>query len=376
MSQGQENLCDWLALSFVTGVGSRTASRLIERWGSPTAVFAASRAELQAFGLSDELIDRLQAPEPRRLAEHELARLDAMGATILTLADAAYPPLLREIYDPPIVLYARGDLEGALRQPCLAVVGTRRPSTYGSNVAVQLARDLAARGLTIVSGFARGIDSAAHRGALEAQGKTLAVFGTGLDVVYPRENTRLAEAICAHGAVVTEFPLGTAPTPQNFPFRNRIISGLSLGVVVVEAAQKSGSLITARLALEQDRDVFAVPGNITSATSFGPNYLIKSGAKLVQYWRDVVEELPFEIGRRILQQELTAADAAARPLTLPLDEREEKVLGLLSFDVPTHIDDLLVASGLPSPVLMQVLLELEVKDKITQLPGKNFVKKM
>lgn len=376
MSHAQENLSDWVALSLTTGVGSRTASRLIERFGSPAAVFAASRTDLQGFGLSDDAIDRLHASEPRRLAEEELRRLDAMGAEVVTLADARYPALLREIYDPPIVLYALGRLEEALGQPCIAIVGTRRPSTYGANVAVQLARDLAARGLTIVSGFARGIDSAAHRGALEAKGKTIAVLGTGLDLIYPRENQRLAEGIRSSGALVTEFPLGTPPAPQNFPFRNRIISGLSLGVVVVEAAQQSGSLITARLAIEQDRDVFAVPGNITSATSFGPNYLIKSGAKLVQYWRDVVEELPYEIGRRILQQELAASAPDAEQLTLTLDERQQKVLALLSFDVPTHIDELLVASGLPSPVLMQVLLELEVKDKISQLPGKNFVKKM
>jgi DNA processing protein len=369
-------ISDWIALSFVTGVGSRTAKRLLERFGDPAEVFSAPRSELQAFGLDDNLIDRVHSPEPRQLAEEELKKIESLGAEALTLADPRYPRLLKEIYDPPMVLYTAGNLDETLSLPCVALVGARRASTYGMNVTVQLARDLATRGLTIVSGFARGIDSAAHRGALEAKGKTLAVLGAGLDVNYPKEHKKLAEEIRESGAIITEFSTGTQPLPQNFPFRNRVISGVSLGVMVVEAAQNSGSLITARLALEHNRELFAVPGNITSANSYGPNYLIKSGAKLVQYWRDVVEELPYDVSKRILSQEAQAQPSAAEQLALPLNENEVKVLKLLSFDSSLHVDELLIQSGLTSPELMQVLLELEVKDKIRQLPGKNFVKKL
>lgn len=363
---------DWLALSLVTGIGSRTAGRLLERFGSPTGVLAASRAELQAFGLEEETIERIQSEESRRRAEEELAKVKKMGAEVLTLEDPRYPPLLRQIYDPPIVLYALGDV-GVLTAPLLAIVGTRRPSPYGVNVATELARELARRGLVIVSGFARGIDAAAHRGALEAEGKTVAVLGTGLDVLYPWEHRGLAERIRERGVLLTEFPLGVPPLAQNFPFRNRIISGMSLGVVVVEAAERSGSLITARLALEQDREVFAVPGPITSPQSHGPNYLIKCGAKLVQYWRDIIEELPLDIRREILRRESETAPALQPEL--PLGESEQRVLELLSFETPMHLDELLVRSGLVVPELMRVLLELEVKDKIRQLPGKQFVKK-
>jgi len=366
---------DWVALSLVTGVGSRTAGRLLEHFGSPTNVFAASRSELQAFGLEDEVIARIHSAEPRRQAEEEVAKLGKLGAEVLTLEDPRYPPLLRRIYDPPIVLYALGQVE-ALTAPTLAIVGTRRPSPYGVNVAMELARDLAGRGLAIVSGFARGIDAAAHRGALEAKGRTIAVFGTGLDIVYPREHRALAEEIRRQGVLLTEFPMGVSPLPQNFPFRNRIISGMSLGVIVVEAAQQSGSLITARLALEQDREVFAIPGPITSPRSYGPNYLIKCGAKLVQYWRDVVEELPVDIRKEILRRESEAASGVPVQPELPLDEHEQRVLELLRFDAPTHIDELLQRSGLAVPELMRVLLELEVKDRIRQLPGKQFVKKL
>jgi len=366
---------EWIALSLVAGVGSRTALRLLERFGSPADVFAASRSELQACGVEDEVIDRIGSAQSRQRAEEEWTRVTRLGAEVLTFEDPRYPPLLRRIYDPPIVLYALGRLE-VLSAPLLAIVGTRRPTPYGVNVATQLARDLAARGVTIVSGFARGIDAAAHRGALEAKGTTVAVLGTGLDQVYPREHRALAEQIRQQGVLVTEFPTGVAPLPQNFPFRNRIISGMSLGVVVVEAAEHSGSLITARLALEQDREVFAVPGPITSPRSYGPNYLIKCGAKLVQYWRDVVEELPREVRAEILRRESDVAPTTPAQPELPLDEPARRVLELLHVDVPTHIDELLLRSGLPVPELMRVLLELEVRDRIRQLPGKQFVKKL
>ena len=231
-------------------------------------------------------------------ADAELGNCLQNGVRILTLADPAYPKLLKEIFDPPIVLFCKGDIE-CLNQHCISIVGSRRATPYGVNTAEKLARELARRGLTICSGLARGIDSAAHRGALEVQGKTMAVLGSGLDHIYPRENKKMAQQI-EGGCVISEFPLNTSPSPQNFPIRNRIISGLSLGTCLVEAAEFSGSLITARLALEQGREVMAVPGNITSPNSFGPNLWIKQGAKLVQNWEDIVEELPRPIKEQVL----------------------------------------------------------------------------
>ncbi|HEX8097843.1 MAG TPA: DNA-processing protein DprA [Pyrinomonadaceae bacterium] len=280
---------EWIALNMTPGVGPRVAAKLLERFGSAEAVFGASRAGLEAMRLQPETIESIIARELFDRASAEVERVREMGADILLLDDGVYPALLREIFDPPVTLYVKGAWEECLDQPCVAMVGSRRCSTYGQNAATMLARDLASRGVTIISGLARGIDAASHRGALEAGGRTVAVMGTGLDQVYPRDHKKLAEEILARGgAVVSEFPLESPPSPQNFPYRNRVISGLSLGVVVVEAAENSGSLITARMALEQGREVYAVPGNITSKNSFGTNYLIKgAGAKLVQQWQDV-----------------------------------------------------------------------------------------
>jgi DNA processing protein len=263
----------------------------------------------------------------------------------------------------------------------VAIVGSRRCSTYGQNVASMLARDLASRGVTIISGLARGIDAAAHRGALEAGGRTVGVLGTGVDEVYPRDHKKLAEEILARGgALVSQFPLGTPPIPENFPYRNRIISGLSLGVVLVEAAENSGSLITARLAMEQNREVFAVPGNVTSRNSFGTNYLIKgAGAKLVQQWQDVAAELPPDIAARLLPPEpKKKASATQQQSALPADlsEGERTVMKLLSADEPVHIDALVGASDLSVSALTGILLGLEMRELIRQLPGKCFVRKL
>lgn len=376
------DLADWIALNMVRGIGPRTANQLLDRFGSPAQVFGASRLALETAGLKPETVQELHDSEILEKANAEIERLDALGAQVITRDDEDYPPLLREIHDPPIALYVRGDLPTASARPCLAVVGSRRCSTYGVNAAQALSRDLAAHGLTIVSGLARGIDAGAHRGAIEGQGLTIAVVGTGLENTYPKEHKKLEEEIIAQGAIVSEFPLGTPPLPQNFPYRNRILSGLSFGVLIVEAAEHSGSLITARLAQEQGREVFAVPGNITSQTSFGPNFLIKDGAKLVQYWRDVVEELPRAIKEQLLGLE--------RPLPLTNDgvpaqqqfeefiltEEERKVFDLLSADVPAHVDQLLLASEMNSSDLMNALLGLEMKDRIKQLPGKSFIKRM
>lgn len=365
----------------IRGIGPRTANLLLDRFGAPANVFAASRAALAAEGLKAETIAQLHNTEILEKAQAEIERLEALGAQVLTLADEAYPPLLREIYDPPIALYVKGDLVAALSQPGIAVVGSRRCSTYGTNAAQFLARELAAQGVTIVSGLARGIDGAAHRGALEAGGRTVGVIGTGMDVNYPKEHKKLSEEIAVNGAVVSEFPLATPPLAQNFPYRNRVISGLCWGVLIVEAAEHSGSLITARLAQEQGREVFAVPGNITSQTSFGPNFLIKDGAKLVQQWRDVVEEFPPTVRDALLGVK-TEKNATKSLPTQPtfeevaLSPNAHKILALLTADVASHIDELLLSSGLSSPELSSALLELEMKDRIKALPGKCFVKRL
>ncbi len=380
------DLSDWIALNMVRGIGPRTANDLLAEFGTPAQVFAASRLALQKHKLKPETIQELKDSSILQKAADEMERLEALGAQVITLEDDDYPELLREIHDPPIALYVRGDLAKAYAQPCLAVVGSRRCSTYGVNVAQMLARELAALGITIISGMARGIDAAAHRGALEANGLTIAIVGTGLEITYPKEHKKLEDEIIAHGAVLSEFPLGTPPLPQNFPYRNRILSGLCLGVLVVEAAEHSGSLITARLANEQGREVFAVPGNITSQTSFGPNYLIKDGAKLVQQARDVIEELPRPLKEKLLGVERPAETgkkkkrsfAAAQPMfaAVELSGDEQKVFDLLSADVPAHIDQLLLSSLMQPTALMTALLGLEMKDRIRELPGKSFIKRL
>jgi DNA processing protein len=350
---------------------------LIDRFGSPTLVFSADARALESAGLRRETIEALKSSEPREKALREIDELKRLGAEALTLANERYPKLLRETYDPPIVIYGLGAVAAAFSQPAVAIVGSRRCSTYGRNVAEKLSRELAERGITIVSGLARGIDSAAHRGALEGRGLTVGIMGTGLDAVYPKENSKLAARIAEYGALLTEFPLATPPASQNFPFRNRVISGLTLGVLVVEGAERSGSLITARLAYEQGRDVFAVPGNITSAKSFGPNYLIKDGAKLVQTWRDVVEELPGEMKAAILSAERGETHVEwSRPEEPELSDNERRVLRLLSADQPVHIDQLMLKAGLRSGELMGALLKLEMLDRIRQLPGKSFVRRI
>jgi DNA processing protein len=375
------DLADWIALNMIRGIGPRTANQLLERFGSPAQVFSASRLALEKSGLKPETVQELRDSSILDKANAEIERLETLGAEVITLEDENYPELLREIHDPPIALYVRGDLQKACERPALAVVGSRRCSTYGVNVAESLARDLAAHGLTIVSGMARGIDAGAHRGALEAGGLTVAVVGTGLETTYPKEHKKLEEQIVAQGAVISEFPLGTPPLPQNFPYRNRILSGLCFGVLIVEASEHSGSLITARLAYEQGREVFAVPGNITSQTSFGPNYLIKDGAKLVQIWRDVVEELPREVKEKLFGVErptTVSAKSSVQPIFEPIElsDGERKVLEILSADAPAHIDQLLISSEMNSSELMSALLALEMKDRIRQLPGKSFIKRM
>ena len=364
------------------GVGPRAAAKLLERFGSAEAVFEATRAELERLRLRPEAIESIRARDTFEKAAIEIERVHELGAEVLLLDDGVYPQLLREIFDPPITLYVKGAWGACLDAPCVAIVGSRRSSTYGQNAAAMLARDLAKRGVTIVSGLARGIDASAHRGALEAGGRTVAVMGTGLDQVYPRDHRKLVEEILENnGALVSEFPLETPPAPQNFPYRNRVISGLSLGVLVVEASENSGSLITARLALEQGREVFAIPGNITSRNSFGTNYLIKgAGAKLVQQWQDVCTELPPEIAAQLLPPEPKKKEKGlVEQLSLVpanLTAAEQAVWKRLSTDDATHIDALAQVSGLSISELTVALLGLEMRELVRQLPGKCFVRKL
>ncbi len=374
---------DWVELNMTPGVGPRAAAKLLERFGSAEAVYAATRSELDQLRLLPETVDTIIARELRAKAEAELINVQKLGADILILDDGIYPALLREIYDPPIVIYVKGAWARCLDAPCVAIVGSRKSSTYGQNAALMLARDLAQRGVTIISGFARGIDAAAHRGALEAGGRTVAVLGTGIGQLYPRDHGRLADEIMhTGGAIVTQFPLGTPPASENFPYRNRIISGLSLGTVVVEAAENSGSLITARLAIEQNREVFAVPGNITSRNSFGTNYLIKgAGAKLVQQWQDIAAELPPQIAANLLPPPFGEKREKSLPEKLTfvpegLSRKETLVLKLLTPDDPKHIDALVNESTLAIPDLTAALLALEMRELIRALPGKCFVRRM
>ena len=374
---------EWIALNMTPGIGPRAAAKLLERFGSAEAVFNATRGELESLRLRPEAIESIRARDLFEKAEAEIESVRKLGADVLLLDDGVYPALLREIFDPPITLYLKGAWDECFEKPCVAVVGSRRCSTYGQNAASMLARDLAKQGVTIISGLARGIDAAAHRGALEAGGRTVAVMGTGLDQVYPREHRKLVdEILAAGGALVSEFPLETPPAPQNFPYRNRVISGLSLGVLIVEAAENSGSLITARMALEQGREVFAVPGNITSRNSFGTNYLIKgAGAKLVQTWQDVVAELPPEIAAALLPPATRKSkeEGVVKQLSLVPDDltgSEHAILKLLSADEPVHIDQLAESSKLSIPELTGALLGLEMRELIRQLPGKCFVRKL
>jgi len=373
------HLVEWLALSLTPGLGPTKSRKLVEHFGSAEAVFRASLTELEGTGIRAMSAQSLATGKSAELALEEIARAAAAGATVLSMDDPLYPPRLKEIYDPPLVLYVRGNPE-VLIKAGIAMVGTRHPTPYGSGMAERLASDLAAQGLVIISGMARGVDTASHRGAIAAKGKTVAVFGTGVDVIYPKENSRLSEQILAlGGALISEFPLGTFAAPQNFPIRNRILSGMSVGVLVVEAAEYSGTRITARLALEQNRDVFAVPGNVTNKNSWGPNTLIKQGAKLVATWEDVWEDLPAEVRLALTPPASPESQGSSSASLFPdegLPPHEKRILSLLKADEATHIDELVekLETELSSSEIFAALFELELNGKIRQMPGKNFVK--
>ena len=368
----------WLALALTPGLGPTRTRKLTAPFGNAERVLSASLTELEATGMQVTSAQSIATGKSLELAQQECAKAAEIGATIISLADAEYPPRLKEIYDPPAVLSVRGEV-GLLSKPGIALVGTRHPTPYGSGMAERLSTDLAARGLVIISGMARGIDTSAHRGTIAAKGKTIAVFGTGIDVPYPKENTRLSDQILAlGGALISEFPIGTFPAPQNCPIRNRIISGMSVGVLVVEAAEYSGTRITSRCALEQNRDVYAVPGNVTNKNSWGPNTLIKQGAKLVATWEDVWEELPADIQASLAAERPESSEPATAslfPEAAP-SPHEKKILRLIKPDEAIHIDQLMegLETELSSSEIFAALFELELNGKIRQLPGKNFVR--
>jgi DNA processing protein len=382
----REEELHWLALKLIPGLGTRTAGRLLERFRTPEAIFRASRTELEASGVSGAVAQSIASGCTFEDAAAQQEKMLETGTVAVTIGDPRYPQALREIFDPPALLFARGRVE-LLQSLMLSVVGTRRPTPYGLAVAERLSSDLAHAGLTIVSGMARGVDTASHKGALAVGGDTIAVLGCGVDVIYPSENRKLAGELATKGLILSEFPMGTTAFPQNFPIRNRIISGMSLGVLVVEGAQYSGSAITAKLAMDQGREVFAVPGNITSKASWGPNLLIKQGARLVQDWNDVIVELPAESRRhlidrgrkQILGEEGASQEAIQASLlgsSIPqLDAVARRALETLQVDVAVHLDDLLAKLEDISPSeLIAALFELEMLGLVKQLPGKNFVK--
>ncbi|MGD0545025.1 MAG: DNA-processing protein DprA [Candidatus Acidiferrales bacterium] len=364
----------WLALGLTPGLGPRMAGKLLQDFGSPDAIFSASLTALESKRLPAAVAQAIHTRQSLSAASKELAQVQAVGCHLVTWDEPHYPPRLREIYDPPPLLYVLGNV-GLLNRHAISVVGSRRPTPYGNQMAQRLAKDLANCGLVIASGLARGIDSCAHKGALSSDtGATIGVLGCGIDVVYPKENKKIFEEITQRGAVITEFPMGTFPAPQNFPIRNRIIAGMSLGVLVVEGAQYSGSLITARLAMEFGREVYGVPGNATQPSSFGPNQLIKQGAKLVTSWEDVIEELPTPVRSQLLPVEAANSEERAKLLHESLAPAERTLYDLLREDESRHIDDMVELSGLTSSEVLAALFDLELKGVVRQLPGKQFLK--
>ena len=367
------------------GLGTRTLVQLIGTFQTPEAVLRASRSELEDAGIGPSLAQSISSGCAFDDAVTQQQKLAESGTVLVAFNDPRYPPRLKEIFDPAPLLFARGRVE-LMQELAVGIVGTRRPTAYGNAVAARLAKDLACAGLTIVSGMARGIDTAAHRAVLEVGGNTIAVFGCGVDEVYPSENRKLAEQIGREGLIISEFPMATPPYPQNFPIRNRIISGMSAGVLVIEGGQYSGSAITAKLAAEQNREVFAVPGNITSKMSWGPNLLIKQGAKLVQEWNDVVVELKPDDRRTLVERcrnRLNLKDGAPNESKDPLqsslaygpDQVGRTVLGHLKPDAPITLDFLVDTLGGTSPSeIIAALFELELAGMVRQLPGKSFIK--
>lgn len=377
----EEDRLAWLALALSPGLGPKRILDAMREVEAPSRILSLPLTELEGLRFPAAAAQFIFEGKARAAAEAEQARVLAQGAMVLSYSCPEYPERLKEIYDPPPVLWVRGNAE-LLGWPSIAVVGTRHPTPYGSGIAEMLSRDLAVRKLLIVSGMARGIDSCAHRGALAARMPTVAVWGTGIDVVYPKENKKLAEEILATGgAILSEVPMGTFPAPQNFPRRNRILSGLSIAVLVVEASENSGTRVTARCAAEQNRDLFAVPGNVTNKGSWTPNTLIKQGAKLVATWEDVWEDLPSQVRLELesLAPSESRSEATASLLADPvLRPQEAMVLEVLRSDASLQIDEILelLETQLTSSEVFTALFELEMAGRVRSLPGKNYVRTM
>ena len=383
-SSVEEGRLGWLALALTPGLGPTRIARAVENLGGDAArVFSLALTELEGLWIPAKSAQFLADGRGRAAAEKEWKLVRDAGAAILTMADEEYPERLLEIYDPPPVLWVRGSVE-LMSRPGIAVIGTRVPTPYGAGMAELLARDLCGRGLAIFSGMARGVDTAAHKGALDAGGKTLAVWGTGIDVVYPKDNKKLAEQIVGSGGtIVSEFPLGTFPAPQNFPIRNRVLSGMSVGVLVIEAGEYSGTRITARCAMEQNRDVYAVPGNVTNKNSWGPNTLIKQGAKLTATWEDVWEDLPSQVRLQLEDEraglgsdESKAGGTASLFTEQAMGNHERLVFNRLRLDEAVQLDELMegMEAELNSAEIFTALFELELAGKVKALPGKNYVR--
>lgn len=364
----EEDIKYWVALNLVVCENLKLAALIRQRFSDAKEVFHTTLSGLISAGLDRRSAMALSSPDLLEKACREIEWLKKRGYAVLTIQDKLYPKNLREIFDPPLVLYYAGKIE-TLSEPAVSIVGARKSSPYGRAVAERLAHDLALRGLVIVSGMARGIDSVGHWGALKG-GKTIAVLGSGLGKIYPRENRPLFEKIVETGIVVSEYPSKSPPLGFHFPLRNRIISGLSLALVVIEATRKSGSLISAKLALEENREVMAVPGNITSDLSQGVHLLIKTGAKLVENWRDVAEELPLPWREKLLSE-----DGNKKQKAPDLTPEEKRIYGLLRPDDLTSIDELVEKSDLSVSELFYVLLNLELQDLVSQRPGKLFQRK-
>ena len=356
-----KNIKYWVGFSLIPGIGRVRLTQLENYFSNLEDAWKASPVELKHAGLDSGSIRAIQYWQPKISLEAEMEKLDRYGVKVLTWHDPDFPSRLKEIYDYPPLLYVRGSLLPE-DEWCLAVVGTRRASVYGRQVTEEIVADLAQNKITIVSGLAKGIDSIAHHSALDAGGRSIAVFASGLDIVYPSENASLARSIIQQGALISEYPLGTRPKADNFPRRNRIMSGLSLGVLVVEAGETSGALITAHLALEQNREVFAIPGSILSPASRGTNRLIQEGAKLVRSYTDILEELNLTaVAQQIEMKEV-----------IPASDTESLLLKQLSAE-PTHIDEVCRSSGLPISMVSSTLAMMELKGLVKQVGTMNYV---
>jgi DNA processing protein len=368
MDEEGRRIDDWLALSFVDGLGNISYRNLIRKFGSPGKVFQASINDLEEVdGLRPKVIKEIKEFNQVARVKNELELMRKHRVALVTFLDGNYSSNLLNIYDPPPFLYVKGEFKKEDNK-AVAIVGSRFASHYGKLVTERISQDLALEGMTVVSGMARGIDTSAHRGALSVKGRTIAVLGCGIDINYPVENKKLREEIASNGALVSEFHMSTPPASSHFPIRNRIISGLSLGVVVIEASHRSGSLITARLALEQGRDVFAVPGSIDSLRSRGTHKLIKEGAKLVEDAQDVVTELLPQM------RDCSQLADAQQDRGEFVGEEAESILDLLE-QGQLQIDKIITGTGLSSSQVSTTLLDLELKGFIRQLPGKVFVRK-